>query len=487
MKRLIVLPNNIGDVIMVTPVFEALKCSNPNDELHFLVESGYEGGVLNNPYIDRIHLIPRTASAEALRSEDSFPIEAFSLGKWIDTLDALAFDQIINFSQHPLYSALVSLISAPQKEGMVLISEGIDSIQGFWSRYLLAVPYSRRCNNLHAIDIYKKIAGVENPAEPKIFLTDSEKEMARKMVIDCGWDGISKLIVFQPGAAIAAKMWSPQRWIELGNLCIQDGYTVVLTGAPSELNLCSTIASALGMSVIVVAGKTTFRESIAIVANASIVVSGDTALMHAASAVGTPLIALFGSTSPVETGPYGSGHAIFAAGSCNKQPCFLHSCDQSTNCIDEISARSVFETLSGKPASFRTEFSNTRYALVAEKDSTDRYFDSKIADTILAIITKDESVLIPDFLRSELSLLEKRLSLACLSLEHFARGDQSAYDRYATHIQSLHESEGIGSFFAALVNIGLNSISLTEMQNGVAEMLELISGYASRLREVLHG
>ncbi len=487
MKRLIILPNNIGDVIMAVPLFEALKRKTPADELHFLVETGYEGGVLNNPYIDKIHLFPRSASAQALRDEESFPIESFQLGAWIETLTAMEFDLVINLSQHGLYGALSSLISAKEIVGLVLSGEGIDCVNGFWSRYLFAIPYSRRCNNLHAIDLYKKIAGVENdPSEPKIFLSDLEKEYANSYLVENGWNGES-LFVFQPGSAIAAKMWKKERWIELGKLVVAQGSKILITGAPAEMELCKAIASELGDSVIVTAGKTTFRESLTLASFASFIVTGDTALMHAGAALGVTVLALFGATSPVETGPYGSGHAVFVTGSCAKQPCFLHSCDQPTNCIDEISAEEVFASTLGGSVPFRTEIVNGTYALRPETGSLSRFYDVEEAVVVQGILTRNAVVIIPESLKNGLLLLENRLSLATDSLKKFAAGDQSAYETYAEQIGLLQDSLGIGAFLATMVNLGLNSIPLTDLTTGVSAMLELVEGYALRLREVLNG
>ncbi|MFA7464881.1 MAG: glycosyltransferase family 9 protein [Syntrophales bacterium] len=65
--------------------------------------------------------------------------------------------------------------------------------------------------------------------------------------------------------------------------------------------------------------------------------------MHIAAAAGTPVVALFGPTSPVRTGPYGRGHEVIRADlTCS--PCFRKECG-TKKCMDEISVDRVFEAV----------------------------------------------------------------------------------------------------------------------------------------------
>ena len=67
--------------------------------------------------------------------------------------------------------------------------------------------------------------------------------------------------------------------------------------------------------------------------------------MHLAAAVGTPVVALFGPTSPERTGPYGEGHVVIRK-KIDCSPCFRKACD-TLECM-EISAEEVFEAVKAK-------------------------------------------------------------------------------------------------------------------------------------------
>ena len=147
------------------------------------------------------------------------------------------------------------------------------------------------------------------------------------------------IVVFQPGAAFPSKRWPADSFITLGKLLAGEGWHVVVSGAPQERELAESIAHSIAESCISIAGVVTFRQTLSILAHSKVCVTGDTALMHAAAGLGVQAIALFGPTSPVETGPYGAGHYVLA-GRCTERPCFRQRCD-SRGCMRSISPEIV--------------------------------------------------------------------------------------------------------------------------------------------------
>jgi 3-deoxy-D-manno-octulosonic-acid transferase/heptosyltransferase-1 len=92
-----------------------------------------------------------------------------------------------------------------------------------------------------------------------------------------------------------------------------------------------------------VAGETTLRELAALYKMASLLVTTDSGPMHLAAAVGTPVVALFGPTSPERTGPYGEGHIVIRQGlPCS--PCFRKTCD-TLECMNTIGVDEVLQAV----------------------------------------------------------------------------------------------------------------------------------------------
>jgi ADP-heptose:LPS heptosyltransferase len=88
---------------------------------------------------------------------------------------------------------------------------------------------------LHASDVYKRIAGVTGCVSKRlIHIGKDEREKAINYLQNAGFSSQSRIAVFQPGAAVGAKRWDPKNFVELGKMLIDDGYKLLVTGAPAE-------------------------------------------------------------------------------------------------------------------------------------------------------------------------------------------------------------------------------------------------------------
>lgn len=93
-------------------------------------------------------------------------------------------------------------------------------------------------------------------------------------------------------------------------------------------------------TVLDLVGRTTVKQSAALLAHADVVVSGDTGPMHLAVALGRPVVALYGPTSPARTGPYdGTVKLLKSVRDC--APCFRPDCPDP-ECMTDISVSDVF-------------------------------------------------------------------------------------------------------------------------------------------------
>jgi len=151
------------------------------------------------------------------------------------------------------------------------------------------------------------------------------------------------IAVLCPGAEYGpAKRWPAEHFITLGRRLLDDGYAVWLLGSPNDQPAASPIAAALA-GVRDLTGRTDLGTAIDLLSLASVVVSNDSGLMHAAAAVGRPLIALFGSSSPDYTPPL-SPVAQIARIDIECSPCFQRECPLGHfKCMRELDPERVFE------------------------------------------------------------------------------------------------------------------------------------------------
>jgi heptosyltransferase-2 len=137
------------------------------------------------------------------------------------------------------------------------------------------------------------------------------------------------IAVLCPGAEFGvAKRWPPNHFAELAAMFLRDGFRVWLVGSPNDRMAASAVLQSLGEAnrqVHDLTGRTDLGTAIDVLSLAALVVSNDSGLMHAAAAVGVPVVALFGSSSPEYTPPL-SPLARVAKIDIACSPCFKREC-----------------------------------------------------------------------------------------------------------------------------------------------------------------
>lgn len=491
-KYLILLPNNLGDVITSVPILEGLKKKDESCNISFLVENGFEAGVENNPYCDRLIRFDRKKIRNCIQYEWQSGIGY--LEKFIENLKQESIDTIINLSQNTYISYLVTLIKAKEIRGMKFLPEGNFAVNDKWSQYLYAVPYARKFNCLHVTDIYKRIAGVQNTeTKSRIILKKNEIETAEKFIKDLSIDSSLKKIVFQCGAATRVKRWPTEHFVNLGKKLTKEGYFILITGASQEFESAKKIQEGIGENCAVSAGKLSFRETIALLLFVECCIISDTALMHAAAALKRRVIALFGPTNPVETGPYGSDNVVLA-GKCPERPCFNNNC-KSNKCMKGIIPDIVYSCIHNqypKNSScdiFKTELSDGVYKLVPADKKAKKYYDEtgaavtrKFMESWISVPENDD---FKEIARSTILYSEEIKKMEKELVEFLSDKDISHMHKYEKIHGELMESRDINGFWNAIMNLRLNSIPVLEPINGVKESINILAKTSVQIKKTV--
>lgn len=160
--------------------------------------------------------------------------------------------------------------------------------------------------------------------------------------------------VLVPGASNGtAKRWPPPHWAALGDRLVRErGLTVVVTGSAAERGLAGAVVGAMTEEARNLAGSTSIDELRSLLAGATVVISGDTGPLHLASALGRPVVGIYGPTGPANTGPLAPAAAAVRLGlSCS--PCYdlrgPAECklpDRSVACMRDLRPERVFAAVS---------------------------------------------------------------------------------------------------------------------------------------------
>lgn len=344
-KVLFILPNNPGDVLMGLAVVDAWYRTHPRDILEYIVDQECRILVEGHPFLHRVHILPRQELQAMEKSGHSLSDALVKLEQFLENLGE--FDLALNLFQGDIGAYLLYLIKAKEKRGKYF--DNLESrmvLRDSWSRYLFAIPAARKNNPLHAVDVYLRMGGVDNSPPPRITLPPlpplpltPHKPMQQSPFPP-------RRIALQVGSAWPGKTWSTSRWTEfLQGLREFSKAEIHFLGAPEEIHLCEILASHCPLPSKVWAGRTNLLQVGTLLSAMDVLISGDTFAMHMAAAVGCPQVALFGSSNPVETGPYCSGATVLLSPS-PRSLCFDFT--GGVDCMDALQPAWVLDILRQK-------------------------------------------------------------------------------------------------------------------------------------------
>lgn len=336
-KSIIVrMPNWLGDVVMATPILEDLRAFYPEAEITAMCQSSVASLLEQDPAVD----------------------ELFSFSRSKGLIHRIAERNVV----------------ARLKEGRydlgVLLTNSFSSAWRFWQgnvkerlgyradgRGLLLthpVCFSEKRKEKHLVITYKELLaplGIPlSDTAPRLFVMKEEIESAWKFVkrFDIGVD--DRVIGINPGAAYgSAKCWLSERFTEVArNLIEADPKHVILFfGDRSQKDLIARVCTGLDQRVVNLCGQTSLRQLLALIKICSVFLTNDSGPMHIADSMDVPLVALFGSTSPIATGPYRKSQNIIQKKvSCS--PCFKRVCPIDFPCMKQIGVDEVTERVLAK-------------------------------------------------------------------------------------------------------------------------------------------
>jgi ADP-heptose:LPS heptosyltransferase len=492
-KILILLPNNLGDVIMTLPVLLGLKTIYPDCHITFFVEKGFEGALINSNLCDKIVFFHRKQVKELIKS-GSISESLGCLKATINDLQSENFDTIINLCQHPYLSYLISTFDTAKVRGQHFLRSGNHAISDDWSCYLYAIPFARRFNGLHATDVYKRIAGVGSVrALSKITILQAEYDYVSDFLKK--YTNKSSFAILQPGTAYDSKRWPLEHFVALGKMLVNDGFHLLITGSESERSLAEGIKTQIGNDCTITSGELSFRETIVLLTFSDVIVTADTALMHAAASLNRKVYALFGPTNPVETGPYSLGNIVFA-GRCVKRPCFCFEC-KSKLCMKSIAPENVFSYIKERPQEtpscdvYRTTVDiNGDFQLIPIYQEGVSYF-SRTGASVTRRIFEPEFQLFQN--SEEFQQILDACKCFCIKLSEmesllssFLQNNDVKYIRLFEETRSqLAVNAGISDFLTAVLNLKLNSVSLIDPADGVRKSIGVCLHFRNQIKIAL--
>lgn len=318
-KRILIIRlSSLGDILLTTPLLRALKKSNPQLTIEFLLRQEYKDLLIKNPNITNLHLFTRN-DFENLNLLKKLRQEHFEL----------IIDLQNNFRSRGITSKLRGEKLRFDKKSfqkVLLVKTKINLLRN-------APPITVRYANV--------IDGIELDNSGLDLFTDKEPSFEIQSK--------ENLIGLCPGARHFTKRWPVEYFIELGRLLIQNKFNVVLFGGKIDKQYCERIANEIPQALNL-CNDDDILQTAADMKLCSAIICNDSGLMHAASAIGTKVLTIFGS-SVREFGfaPYNCKSIILENNSLSCRPCShigREDCpEKHFSCMMEIKPEFVYNEL----------------------------------------------------------------------------------------------------------------------------------------------
>lgn len=334
---LVRMPNWLGDLVMSTPILTDLHDRWPEAKITVMCQGGVGALLAHHPFIH--------ASIDFKRPKGIF--------------------------NQRTQKELIQ----PLKEGNydlgILLTNSFSSAWWFWRGHVknrmgyathwrsallnCPVPFPKERERQHLVKTYKMLLeplGIPvSHTSPTLYVSEKEKMDVEGSLSGLGVGKNQLICGINPGAAYgSAKCWLPERFQEVARLLLNysKDLSIIFFGDKGGTPLVNDICAGIGESerVVNLAGKTSLRELMAYIQSCHLFLTNDSGPMHIASALGIPLIALFGSTNDISTGPYQGGKVIHKHVECS--PCYRRECPIDFRCMKRIEVQEVYQELTHK-------------------------------------------------------------------------------------------------------------------------------------------
>ena len=329
MKILLVQTSFLGDNILSTPVVSGIRSLYPTCDLHVLTTALAAPVYKGNPNIQKVLVFDK-------RGEHSGLMGIFRFAR---QLKEARYDIVYSLHRSARTSLLLYFADIPKRIG-------------FKQASLSFLYSSRRERPTDVHEVMRNLALLEPDVSG-----ESVDTALHLPVHQSGTEVLAEFLeqvpdsyaVLVPGSVWATKRWSASEFRKTAEQLLAEGTSVVLLGAPSEVDIARQVGSDL--DVIDLCGKTSLDQMFSLVKDASVIVCNDSMSLHVASTFKVPTVVVFCATSPsFGFGPWQNETArVVEREDLDCKPCRRHGsnkCPLGTNaCMDGVSAERVRDAI----------------------------------------------------------------------------------------------------------------------------------------------
>jgi lipopolysaccharide heptosyltransferase II len=319
----------IGDVLLSTPVIEALARAFPHASLAVAVKKRALDVLTGNPFVDEVIVYDAVPGYHS-------PVWTWRLAREL---------------RSRRFSLTVDLTGDWRSSWMVLASDPAFRV-GFnhvGTGFLLdrRTPYRAEGHVVdHLLSIVEPLGATVAEPLPRMYLSDQERAESNAILAEACPGPSKRRFAMAPGANWPARRWPADRFGALAaRIMGRFGLPTVVLATAEDARLADEVVAASGGAAVSLAGRTNVRTLAAVAESAAVFVGNDSGPLHIAAAVGTPVVGLFGPNTPVHFSPRGSASRVLYAGfPCS--PCRQGRCERPEDgCMMALSIEQAEEAV----------------------------------------------------------------------------------------------------------------------------------------------
>jgi lipopolysaccharide heptosyltransferase II len=331
---LIIKPCCLGDVLLTTPLVAAIRAAYPEAKLTYAVGTWARPMVATSQHIDATLTLP----------------DRWTLGSLLATARMLRqqqFEIVFVPDRSPVLTLLAWLAGIP-------VRVGLDSAGRGFAHTHRAPISSIVMHEAEQYNLLASAADLPSPPRRLFFFPNVEVEQSAAAIVAEHRSSSGPLVVLHagggqnPGMTLPRKRWLPERWAVVADELIrQQAAQVLLVGGPGDQAAVAAVRQAMRESAIELVRRWEWGELAALIRQSNLFLGHDTGMMHLATAVGTPTLAVFGPSDPQIYGPYGE-HAVYVWRPTYESPCFYEGvavpdCPCAMQCMRNVAAANVLQ------------------------------------------------------------------------------------------------------------------------------------------------
>jgi len=336
-RILVVRLSAIGDVVRTIPAVRAVREALPAAYIGWAVEDKAASLLEDSPYIDTLHVMPRRAWRRNYLRMGPFR-------RFIREIRDTGYNVALDFHGNAKSGAVGWLSGATVRVGF---ARGHCQEFNHLATTHHVVPPGERINRYERnFSLVESIIGLPPyNLDVEIPIEESVRRDIDSFLED--WRDPSRpMVAVHPVTSRPFKVWPAELYAQVCDRLTAGPVPcqVLLTWGPGERDATETVAKLTPGDIELAPPMTSLKHFAYLVSRADLYFGGDTGPMHIASTMGTPVVAVFGSTDPVVNGPYREPHCVLYA-NLECSPCSERRCDRGHECMTRITADAALDAI----------------------------------------------------------------------------------------------------------------------------------------------